>query len=122
MRLCYIHRSTMQPRRMNSGRGDAISPKERAMRTNRTLVVTLAFLLVGTLSFVNGCKKKPPQTTEEAKPETPTTPPPTEVAPPPRPAPPPVETSPLSASLEELNQKGYLKDAFFEFDKADLRD
>jgi peptidoglycan-associated lipoprotein len=92
------------------------------MRTNRTLVVSLAFLLVGTLSLVNGCKKKPPQTTEQAKPEAPSTPPPTEVAPPTRPAPPAVESSPLSASLEEMNQKGYLKDAFFEYDKSDLRD
>ena len=92
------------------------------MRTNRTLVITLAFLLVGTLSLVNGCKKKPPQTTEQAKPETPSTPPSTEVPPPTRPAPAAVESSPLSASLEEMNQKGYLKDAFFDYDKADLRD
>ncbi len=93
------------------------------MRTNRTLVVSLAFLLVGTLSLVNGCKKKPPQTTEQAKPaEAPSNPSSTEVAPPTRTAPQSVESSPLSASLEEMNQKGYLKDAFFEYDKADLRD
>ena len=92
------------------------------MRTNRTLVVSLAFLLVGTLSLVVGCKKTPPQTTEQAKPETPTAPPPTEVAPPSRPAPPAVETSPLSGSLEEMNQRGYLKDAFFDYDKSELRD
>ncbi len=93
------------------------------MRTNRTLVVLLAFLMVGALSFTSACKKKPPTTTEGAKPsEAPTTPAPTEVSPPSRPAPAPVESSPLDASLEQMNQKGYLKDAFFDYDKSDLRD
>jgi len=93
------------------------------MRTNRTLVTVLAFLLAGTLSLASACKKKPPQTTEGAKSaEAPTSAPPTEVAPPPRPAPAPVESSPLSKSLEELNRAGYLKDAFFDYDKADLRE
>ena len=93
------------------------------MRKNRTLVITLAFLLVGTLSLVNACKKKPPQTTEAAKPaEAPTTPGATQVSPPPRPTPSAVESSPLDQSLEALNRAGYLKDAFFEYDKADLRE
>jgi peptidoglycan-associated lipoprotein len=33
-----------------------------------------------------------------------------------------VESNVLSEDLRELNQKGYLKDAFFDYDKADLRD
>ena len=92
------------------------------MRTNRTLVTVLAFLLAGTLSLANACKKKPPTTTEAAKSEAPTSPAPTEVSPPTRPAPAPVESSPLGKSLEELNRAGYLKDAFFDYDKADLRE
>ena len=32
-----------------------------------------------------------------------------------------IRTSPLSASLDELNKAGYLKDAFFDTDKSDLR-
>jgi peptidoglycan-associated lipoprotein len=92
------------------------------MRTNRTLATTLAFLLVGMLSFVAACKKNPPKGTEGAKPSGETTTAPTEVSPPSRPTPSSVESSPLNKSLEELNRAGYLKDAFFDYDKADLRD
>jgi peptidoglycan-associated lipoprotein len=92
------------------------------MRTNRTLIFTLAFLLVGTLSLVNSCKKKPPKTTEEAKPAEAPTPGATQVSPPPRPTPAAVESSPLDQSVEALNRAGYLKDAFYDYDKYDLRD
>jgi len=93
------------------------------MKRNKALATTLALLLVGAISIVEGCKKTPPKTTEEAKPaEAPTAPGAKEVAPPSRPAPPPVESSPLSADLDALNRAGYLKDAFFDYDKSDLRD
>jgi len=92
------------------------------MRTNRTRWITLAFLLVGTLLFLNACKKKPPTTTAEARPsEAPTTPS-REVQPPPRTTPSVVTGDILSESLEQWNRAGYLKDAFFDYDKADLRD
>jgi outer membrane protein OmpA-like peptidoglycan-associated protein len=90
------------------------------MRTKPARWVIFAFLLVGTLSFVNACKKKPPKTTNEARPsETPT--PSQEVAPPPRTTP-PLSGDVMSESLEQWNRAGYLKDAFFDYDKADLRD
>jgi len=91
------------------------------MRTNRVRWITFAFLLVGTLSFWSACKKKPPTTAAESKPpEAPTTP--REVQPPPRPTPAPMQGDIMSESLEAWNRAGYLKDAFFDYDKADLRD
>jgi peptidoglycan-associated lipoprotein len=81
----------------------------------------IAAVLGAVLALAAGCKKKPPTTTPEAVP-----PPPTAVeVPPPTPAPPPSsarEASVLSEDLQTLNAKGYLKDAFFDFDKADLRE
>jgi peptidoglycan-associated lipoprotein len=93
------------------------------MKTKPARWFIFAFLLVGTLSFVNACKKKPPTTTAEARPsEAPTTPGPREVAPPPRTTPAPVQGDVMSESLEQWNRAGYLKDVFFDYDKADLRD
>ena len=93
------------------------------MKRNKALKTTFALLLVGAISVVAACKKQPPKTTEQAKPsEAPTTPGPREVAPPPRTTPAPVESSPLSGDLDQLNRAGYLKDAFFDYDKSDIRD
>jgi peptidoglycan-associated lipoprotein len=93
------------------------------MKTNRTLTMTLALLLVGSFFALSACKKAPPKTTEQAKPsEAPTTPGPREVAPPPRTTPGAIESSALSGDLDQLNRAGYLKDAFFDYDKSDLRD
>jgi peptidoglycan-associated lipoprotein len=93
------------------------------MKRNKALKTTFALLLVGAISVVAACKKQPPKTTEQAKPsEAPTTPGPREVAPPPRTAPAPVESSALSGDLDQLNRAGYLKDAFFDYDKSDVRD
>jgi peptidoglycan-associated lipoprotein len=93
------------------------------MKRNQALKTTFALLLVGAISVVAACKKQPPKTTEQAKPsEAPTTPGPREVAPPPRTTPAPVESSPLSGDLDQLNRAGYLKDAFFDYDKSDIRD
>jgi len=89
------------------------------MRMHRSLKI--AAVLGAVLALAAGCKKKPPTTTPEAVP-----PPPGAVeVPPPTPAPPPSsarEASVLSEDLQTLNAKGYLKDAFFDFDKADLRE
>jgi peptidoglycan-associated lipoprotein len=69
------------------------------------------------------CKKKPPTTTPEAAPppssaaEQPST-----TAPAPPPSAPVSGDDVMSADLQSLNSRGYLKDAFFDFDKYDLRD
>src|SRR5206468_8984707 len=89
----------------------------------RTGTMVLAFLLVGTLAEVTACKKKPPTTTEGARPvEPPSRPPETAVQPPPSTPPGGVESSELPADVREINARGYLKDAFFDYDKSDLRD
>ena len=95
------------------------------MKTSKGIwMVVLAFLLAGTLSFAGACKKKPPTTTEQQRPpaEQPSRPGETQVRPPSTSAPPSVETSVLSEEIGVINSKGYLKDAFFDYDKADLRD
>jgi peptidoglycan-associated lipoprotein len=93
------------------------------MNRKRSLTVTLAFLFLSVLIASTACKKKPPTQTEQARPPV-EQPAQTETAvpPPQRPVTPEVETSPLSADLAELNRRGYLKDAFYDYDKADLRD
>ena len=94
--------------------------------TKRTWTTVFAFLLVGTLGLVAACKPKPPKSTAEAKPPTeePSRPPAeTRVPPPPGNVPPGgVDSSGLPTDVAAINAKGYLKDAFFDYDKADLRD
>jgi peptidoglycan-associated lipoprotein len=93
---------------------------------NRKLqtIFSLAILAVGILSLASACKKKPPTTAQEKRPaETSAAPPATAVAPPVSSAPIGDQTqSVLSASIQELNQKGYLQDAYFDYDKYELRD
>jgi peptidoglycan-associated lipoprotein len=86
-------------------------------------IFAVLFALAATLPFA-ACKKKPPTTTESAKPtEAPTSPnKETQVSPPPAATPQNVQTDELPSDLAALNQKGYLKDAFFDYNKADLRD
>jgi peptidoglycan-associated lipoprotein len=89
------------------------------MKNRKTSVIALAFLLLGTFTL-SACKKKPPTTTEQAKPPVEQVKPP-EPTPTPVPPPPPAPPSILSQDLETLNKRGYLQDAFFDFDKSDLR-
>jgi peptidoglycan-associated lipoprotein len=93
----------------------------KSFKRNSTFL--LALFAATTVSFVASCKKKPPTTTEQARPpaEQPSRPE-TAVAPPTTPAPTTVEGDITSQSLEEINRRGYLKDAFFDYDKAELRD
>jgi len=86
---------------------------------------TRGFLLVATAIFATGilssCKARPPKTAAEARDTTaarPSTPRENAVAPPPASR----ETDVLSGDITELNRRGYLKNAFFDYDKADLRD
>lgn len=95
--------------------------EELKMRMHRHLK---SFAMLGVvLALAAGCKKKSPTTTPEASP------PPAAVEAPPSsastttpPPPAPRESGVLSEDLQTLNSKGYLKDAFFDFDKADLRE
>ena len=93
------------------------------MKRHSTPIAVLAILFTVVLPFA-GCKKKPPTTTAEARPpvEEPA-PPETRVPPPPSTAPrEPVETEVLTQEISELNKKGYLQDAYFDYDASDLRD
>jgi len=94
------------------------------MKRHLTPFAALAFLAVAVLPLTEGCKKKPPTTTEEARPpvEAPTTPE-TTVPPPPGPAPAGAEGGDvMSEEINEMNRKGYLQDAYFDYDASDLRD
>lgn len=93
------------------------------MKRHLTPLAALAFLAVAVLPLTEGCKKKPPTTTEDARPpvEAPTTP---ETTVPPPPAPPPPDAAPdvMSEEIDAMNRKGYLQDAYFDYDASDLRD
>jgi len=89
----------------------------------RTLTHSAIAVIAASLPLLCACPSQKPTTTTAAQP-TPAPAVASETRVPP-PAPPPradVESSPLSASLAELNAKGWLKDALFDYDKADLRD
>jgi peptidoglycan-associated lipoprotein len=88
----------------------------------RTTVLALGLAAAGTLVLAAGCRKKPPTTTESARPPAEAPAPETRVPPPSTAQPPAVESNVLSEDLRALNEKGYLKDAYFDYDKADLRD
>ncbi len=92
------------------------------MKKTLTGTAVLGCLVVATLAFVSGCRPKPPQTTEPAKPAPAAQPAETRVPPPPAPAPSPVKPDVLSEDISVINTRGYLKDAFFDFDKSELRD
>lgn len=93
------------------------------MKRHLTPLAVLAFVAVAVLPLTEGCKKKPPTTTEEARPpiEAPTTP---ETAVPPPPGRPDTDAAPdvMTEEIAEMNRKGYLQDAYFDYDAADLRD
>lgn len=82
-------------------------------------------LLAGALAAAGilavACSSKPPAQTVAPAP----TPTPTvvrlEPTPAPTPVPPRVTEETLPTSVDEINRRGYLKDAFFEFDKYDLQ-
>ena len=91
---------------------------------NRTGTTVLAFLLAAACILAAACKPKPPKTTAETKSVTTETSkaPETAVKPPSTAPPGEVGTEPLSGDVAAINRAGYLKDAFFEYDKSDLRD
>ena len=92
--------------------------------TKRTWTTVLALTLAATLGLAAACKKKPPTTAADSVPrsEEPSRPPETRVPPPPSTAPPDVDSTGLPTDVAAINRAGYLKDAYFDYDKADLRD
>ena len=90
----------------------------------RITILSTLLVFAAALAFTTACKKKPPTTAQDARPPVSSKPAETEVAPPPSPAPPPgdVTAEVLSQSVTELNKKGYLTDAYFDFDQSDLRE
>ena len=80
-----------------------------------------AFLLAGGLVFAAGCSSKP--AAQSVAPMA--APTPTIVRAEPAPTPPPsrpaVAEDTLPSSVDEINKRGYLKDAFFDFDQAEIR-
>ncbi len=94
------------------------------MKRHSTPIAVLAILLAAVLPFAAGCKKKPPTSTAEARPPIEEPAAPERVVPPPPSTAPrePVETEVLTQEISELNKKGYLQDAYFDYDASDLRD
>ena len=94
------------------------------MKRRFSALTIVALLGLVALPFTAACKKKPPTTTPEARPPVTSKPPETNVAPPPKPAPSTdVESQDITnLDIESLNKKGYLNDAFFDFDQSDLRE
>jgi peptidoglycan-associated lipoprotein len=89
------------------------------MKTMRPMAAGLAVTLG--VFWAAGCAKKPPTTAAEARPAS--GPAATTVAPPPSTAPVHDATADvLSQDLATLNKKGYLADAYFDYDAASLRD
>jgi peptidoglycan-associated lipoprotein len=104
-------------------RQNVIADKEISMTRKPTTLIAIAVLAAGTFFFGAGCKKKPPTTTEETRPPVEAPPPAaTPVAPPTTAPSGDVQQEVLSQDLAELNRKGYLQDAYFDYDQADLRD
>lgn len=87
----------------------------------RRLLVRPLLVLLGSLALVVGCSSKP--AAQSVAPMA--APTPTIVRAEPAPAPPlsrpSVAEDTLPSSLDEINRRGYLKDAFFDFDKAEIR-
>jgi peptidoglycan-associated lipoprotein len=94
------------------------------MKRHSTPIAVVAILLATVLPFAAGCKKKPPTTTAEARPPIEEPAAPERVVPPPPSTAPrePVETEVLTQEISEMNKKGYLQDAYFDYDASDLRD
>jgi peptidoglycan-associated lipoprotein len=93
------------------------------MNTDKSLSPSLALALVAALAAAAGCSAKPkavapPETVKAAEASPRVVPVPAENPVPPPPAPPAVER--LPSDLDEMNRKGYLTDAFFDFDRFDL--
>ena len=104
------------------GNGLIFLKKENDMtRLGTVLSRVAAFFAASALVALAGCAKKPPATAEAAKPPEAAAQE-TRVLPPANTKPMAREPDVLSEDLQYLNSHGYLQDAFFDYDKADLRE
>ena len=86
-------------------------------------VVCLSLAAASTFWLATACKPKPPTNVQEKRPAEAAPAPATTPVPPPAAAPTTDETQRiLSSSIQELNSRGYLQDAYFDYDKYELRD
>lgn len=93
----------------------------RKTRESMHRALSVLGCLVAFLVLVSSCKHAQPQTAAHAAPPPETAKP--AIAAQPAPAPPPAATDAvMSEDLATLNSRGYLKDAFFDYDRADLRE
>jgi len=94
------------------------------MERSRRVLPIVALACVAVVAVSTGCKKKAPTTAQEARPPVTSKPDAgTTVAPPPTAAPKSdVEANVLNEDLTIMNKKGYLTDAFFDYDQSDLRE
>ncbi|HEY1434305.1 MAG TPA: peptidoglycan-associated lipoprotein Pal [Thermoanaerobaculia bacterium] len=91
------------------------------MKRNRAVTTALA-LTLGSFGL-SACRKNPPTTAASARPPVQVAgPAETAVAPPTASASHDLNADVLSQDLASLNRKGYLTDAFFDLDSADLRE
>jgi peptidoglycan-associated lipoprotein len=90
-------------------------------RMGNTLTV-IALVATAMLTFSTACKKKPPKSTEDTRPPVSKAPDTTVAPPPPSSTRKDVEADVLSMDIAAMNKKGYLSDAFFDYDQADLRE
>ena len=87
---------------------------------NRIPVTRIALLAVGAVLLVTACSSKPkPVVAPESKPAAATATPVPSRTPIAKVEPKP--EAPVRISVEELNRKGYLKDAFFDYDRYEIR-
>jgi len=92
------------------------------MTMRRSVLLGSTILFLGLLA-VSGCKKKAPSTAAESRPAAVPSTSETKVPPPPAPSTTrDTEADVLSQDLAELNRRGYLTDAFYDYDKYNLRD
>lgn len=92
------------------------------IRSSSRLALTLAVPATLALLVAGGCSSKPkPATEASAKAAPAPTPAPVAVAPESTPAPAPAEAAELVGSIDELNRRGYLVDALFDFDQYAIR-
>jgi peptidoglycan-associated lipoprotein len=90
------------------------------MLKNRS-ALSLSLFLAGAAFVLSACSAKHPQNAAASPAASSSTAAATSVAPPPAAQPSSADADVLSADLATLNRKGYLKDAFFDYDQAVLR-
>jgi len=94
------------------------------MKRSGTTLTVLALVATALLTVSIACKKKAPTTAQEARPPVSAGPTGETNVPPPAASAPrkDIEAEVLSMDIAALNKKGYLSDAFFDYDQSDLRE